>query len=300
MDPIGVAVFGNTRQNQYLSGISALLHRMLKAGLPPYLNRTFGEYLIASGVENVDYLCDSFPADEVSTLVSIGGDGTFLRAAQWVADSGVPMMGINTGHLGFLANWQIDDDDAIIGMLSANTRCLERRMLLKISCPGIPPGFWPYALNEVALLKSDSASMVTVSTRIDGEYLADYQADGLIISTPTGSTAYNLSVGGPILEPTVSNIVLSPIATHSLTMRPLVIGGNSEIEVTVNCAARNYRISLDGRTFTLPCRPDNRDAGTPLRITSAPFTINVLQRPGYGFSDILRNKLLWGAGGVKK
>lgn len=283
----GVAVYGNPRQDAYVPRIGALLDKIRAAGMNICLNNEFGRYLEGHGLEVGDEIYMEFPANRVHTLVSIGGDGTFLRAAQWAGASGVPMIGINSGHLGFLANYSFDDEEDIIRILSEDTRCLERRMVLKVECDGMPEDFWPYALNEVALLKSDSASMVTVRTWIDGEYLADYESDGLIIATPTGSTAYNMSVGGPILEPTVSNMVLSPVAPHSLTMRPLVIGGDSEVEAEVRCGQRRYRVSLDGRTFCL------REEDRRIRITRAPFTVNVLSRPGKGFSQILRDKLLW-------
>lgn len=287
----GVAIYGNPKQDAYVSRIGALLDKIRGAGMSLCLSHEFGCYLESRGLNVGNEIYTEFPAHRVHTLMSIGGDGTFLRAAQWAGGSGVPMIGINSGHLGFLANYTFDDEAEIISLLSEDTRCLERRMVLRVECDGMPDDFWPYALNEVALLKSDSASMVTVRTWIDGEYLADYESDGLIIASPTGSTAYNLSVGGPILEPTVSNMVLSPVAPHSLTMRPLVIGGDSEVRAEVRCGQRRYRVSLDGRTFRL--KGSLRDENRMIRITRAPFTVNVLRRPGKGFSDILRDKLLW-------
>ncbi len=287
----GVAFYGNPKQDAYVPRIAEFLARVRELGMGVYVSREFGEYLTARGHDVTSEIADEFPEEKVHTLVSIGGDGTFLRAAQWAGASGVPMIGINTGHLGFMASYSFDDEAEILQLLAEDTRCLERRMVLKVECSGMPEGFWPYALNEVALLKSDSASMVTVRTWIDGEYLAAYESDGLIIASPTGSTAYNMSVGGPILEPTVSNMVLSPVAPHSLTMRPLVIGGDSEVRAEVSCGQRRYRVSLDGRTFRL--RGDPSDEKDAIKITKAPFTVNVLRRPGKGFPEILRDKLLW-------
>lgn len=289
-----IAIYGNPKQNDYIGRIEVFLKALTDRGMRLWVYKEFSDYLRAFGVS-----CDWTPTRrlprEAERLVSIGGDGTFLRAAKWAGKSGVPILGINTGHLGFLASYSFRETEELVEVLCSGDGRVEKRMLLKVESPDMPANFYPYALNEVAILKSDSASMVNVRTWVNDCYLADYLADGLLVATPTGSTAYNLSAGGPILEPTVSNMVLSPVAPHSLTMRPLVIGGDVEVKASVSCGARRCRVSLDGRTFMLSCG-EEYDHGSPsLRITSAAYTVNILHRPDYHFADILRNKLLWGA-----
>jgi NAD+ kinase len=146
---------------------------------------------------------------------------------------------------------------------------------------------WNYALNEVAILKQDTSSMISVATKVNDVDLATYLGDGLIIATPTGSTGYNLSVGGPIVEPTAPNWIISPIAAHSLTMRPLVVGDSHELTITTTSRATNYRVSLDGRSVTLP-------VGSTIKLRKAPFVTKVVQRTKHNFGETLRNKLLWG------
>lgn len=273
--------------------IARFLQGLSSRGVDLYVNAGFSEFLQTHGVETCWRSVADFP-EGMDKLVSLGGDGTFLHAAQWEGSAGVPVLGVNTGHLGYLSSYTLEDMADLTEAVCSDIGKTERRMMLKVESPMLPEGFWPYALNEVAILKCDTASMVTVRTLIDGRYLADYKADGLIVATPTGSTAYNLSAGGPILAPTMENMVLSPIASHSLTMRPLVIGGDSAVEASVACRARTCRISLDGRTFEMPC-PSADEPGKPqLRITRGDFTVNLLHRPDSDFASILRNKLLWG------
>lgn len=296
----GIAFYGNQRQDAYLPQIARFLKMLEERGASLYMAAHFAEYLHKSGVEGTWTICREFPAGEVERVVSFGGDGTFLRTASWVGYNQTPIMGINTGHLGFLASYSLDSAEELVDILMNGLGKVESRMVLRVESPHIPEGFWPYALNEVAILKSDTSSMLDVRTWVDGNYLADYLADGLLVATPTGSTAYNLSVGGPIMDPTVSNMALSPIAPHSLTMRPLVIGGDSRVSVAVINKARRCRISLDGRPFGMPCVQDSETAQPVLNITKAGFAVNILRRPESHFSNILRNKLMWGQGLIPK
>jgi NAD+ kinase len=164
---------------------------------------------------------------------------------------------------------------------------IEKRSLISVEGVSELENRNRYALNEVAILKQDNASMITLETTVGGRLLANYRGDGLILATPTGSTGYNLSVGGPIIEPTAPNWVISPIAAHSLTIRPLVVSNESVIKATTTSRATNYRLSLDGRSITLP-------EGSSITLRKAPFGIKVAQRLNHHFTDTLRNKLLWG------
>lgn len=239
------------------------------------------------GEQPVDRVVGDEPF-EADIAISLGGDGTFLRTARWVGAQSIPIVGVNTGHLGYLAAFSIEEVESMVDDLISGHFSIERRTLLKVGCAdGTPLGDYPYALNEVAVLKTEDASMITCTVNIDGASPARYQADGLIVSTPTGSTGYNLSVGGPVIEPTAAVLVLSPIAAHSLTMRPLVISDSNRMTVETTCRSRSFLVSLDGNSRSLP-------AGTTIVIEKAPFETLVIQRCGHRFTDTLRNKLMWG------
>lgn len=229
---------------------------------------------------------------DAEIAISLGGDGSFLRTAQWVGDSQTPILGVNAGHLGFLADMTPDE---LLQITPEAIKSLRRepRMVLEVSGATLPNGAWPYALNDVALLKTDTSSMIAVRAWVNGTPLTTYQADGLVVSTPTGSTAYNLSVGGPILEPTTDMLLLSPVAPHQLAMRPLGLSGNSSLEFCVNSRADTFILSLDGRSYRLP-------QGSCLEVKAASFKIVVAQRPDHHFAATLRTKLLWGERPVSK
>jgi NAD+ kinase len=218
---------------------------------------------------------------------SWGGDGTFLRTAAWVGPQPIPVLGINTGRLGFLAEVSTSHiRETIAAVFRGDYRLESKSVLQLVSPPELPVGS-PYALNEIAVLKRDTASMITVSVQLNDDFLTDYPADGLLLATPTGSTAYNLSVNGPILLPPSESFVLSPVAPHSLNMRPLVIPDNYTVRIRVASRQAGFLVSLDGRTATL-------SSGSEIRIGKAPFRLGVVRLPGQSFYDTLRKKLLWG------
>ncbi|MCM1291308.1 MAG: NAD(+)/NADH kinase [Prevotella sp.] len=283
------ALFGNHYQERHLSEVQRLVSLLREHNLKIYIEEDFAQYLIDSGVELPPeaIMVKDLPED-TDVIFSIGGDGTFLHAAQWCGDSQIPIVGINTGHLGFLSNCPADESHILIDEMMTGSLRYERRALLQISGVTLPDGFWPFALNEIAVTKEETSSMITVSTFADGHFVADYLGDGLVISTPTGSTAYNLALGGPILQPTLGCALLTPIAPHSLTFCPLVVSGESIIECTTHSRAANYRVTADGRSFIAPC-------GTVLKISRAPFRIVTLRRPGDNFAATLRHKLHWGS-----
>lgn len=225
-------------------------------------------------------------------IVSLGGDGTFLRAAAWSGASGVPVAGVNMGHLGYLAAFTPAELQSLPRLLAEGRYQLQRRSLLEVRFPervALPSGFWPYAVNEVSFLRLDSASMIDVVVEIDGRRLATYSGHGLIVSTPTGSTGYNLSVGGPLIQPGVEAWSISPIAPHALTMRPLVVSDRSVLSVRTNCRTSSFRLCLDSRAVSLPAK-------TRIEIRKAPFAVNVILRSERTFADALRDKLHWGVG----
>lgn len=288
-----IAVFGKRRQSaEDLPRIASLIKLLSDKGMFVAIQQHFYEAMtreLGIPLEADDVFEESdFSAD---VAISIGGDGTFLRTARWVGPKETPIIGFNTGHLGFLAEESLDEAPLIVENLLAGNYFIESRSLLEAYTTNDGSRHaiqgWPYALNEVAILRHDSASMINVHTYLDDIEVASYQGDGLIISTPTGSTAYNLSVGGPIIQPTAPCWALSPIAPHALTMRPLVVSDSHLISARVESRSDSYRVSLDGRTLVLPIN-------VALHIRRAPFVVKVIHRTHHTFVDTLSSKLLWG------
>ncbi|MBO4602182.1 MAG: NAD kinase [Salinivirgaceae bacterium] len=220
-------------------------------------------------------------------IIIIGGDGSFLKAISEFEYLHVPFVGINTGRLGFLADISPDDIDTAIDALATGKFLLEQRPLLELQ-PHIDEIKHPFALNEITVHKCDSSSMIVIHTYIDDKYLATYWADGLIIATPTGSTAYSMSAGGPILSPAAQNIIITPIASHNLTVRPLVIPDNGTIRISIESRELNYMLSLDSTSVVLR-------TPTEISIRKSAHSISVIKLDGHGFFPTLRNKLMWGA-----
>lgn len=288
-----VALYGSRHQDAHIADIGRLVVRLIECGDDIVIHRKLYDYLVTNlGGVFARATCGVTVSQEqgvsADVALSIGGDGTFLRTAQWVGDSATPVIGVNTGHLGFLAPFTIDEAVKAVADDRMEGYDIEHRSLLRVDLMGGSLDTWPYAINEVAILKKDTASMITIASRIDRAPLADYLCDGLIVSTPTGSTGYNLSVGGPIVEPTSPTFVLSPVAAHSLTMRPLVVNDTSVVELKVSSRTPSFRLSLDGRSVNLPC-------GTSIYLSRAPFDIRTVCRPDHNFFDTIRRKLLWGA-----
>ena len=281
-----IAIYGSRRQASYLEELARLFSFMRDAGFkvsvhPKLYNYLAGEQVDMHGAESAIWV-----PEDTSLVISIGGDGTFLRAARWVGRREIPILGVNTGHLGFLAGCGMDEVEDMIGKICRGDVAIERRMLLHVESRDLPDKVWPYALNDVSLLKEECASMITVQARVNGNYLADYRADGFVVSTPTGSTAYNLSAGGPILEPTIDCMSLVAVAPHTLTVRPLVIGGDSELELKIDSRTDEFRLSLDGESYPLP-------AVERVKIRRADFSTLLVRKKDSNFATILRDKLNW-------
>jgi NAD+ kinase len=225
----------------------------------------------------------------VDLLLSIGGDGTILRATTFVRSSGIPILGINAGRLGFLAKVQKDNIAHLLDKVLQKQYTISNRSLisLQISNENDPFLGLNFALNEISVSRKDTTSMITVETYLNKEYLTSYWADGLIISTPTGSTGYSLSCGGPVLLPDVSSFVITPIAPHNLNARPLVIPDNVEISMKVSGRESQYLVSLDSRIVTLQNEVE-------IRVKKAPFAIKMIEIEEESFLQTLRKKLLWG------
>jgi len=238
-------------------------------------------------------LLRSIVGEPVDFALSVGGDGTFLTSAAAIGDKNIPILGVNCGHLGFLAEVQTDDLDEILQKLVAGEYTIEQRSLLNVTVLD-KDGFAkdnlilsPNALNEIAILKQGLTNMLTIETKVNGELLHTYHSDGLIIATPTGSTAYNLSIGGPLVVPQSRGIILTPIAPHSLTVRPIVMPDDWKFDIRVSSRYDSYMVSVDGRSQSL-------STDMSLHIERASYTVKVVQIGDNSFLKSLRTKLNWG------
>ena len=283
------ALFGKEFQAGKTVSIHRLIDSLKARGAEIYIERTFFQYITSAlGIEvEVSGVFDNYNFD-VDFVISIGGAGTFLRAASMVGSKATPIIGVNTGRLGFLADIHPDEIDHAIADIADGHYAVEPHAVIMVQADGEIIEGSPFALNDIAVLKRDNAAMISVRTCINGEYLVTYQADGLIISTPTGSTAYGLSNGGPIIVPDADILCLTPVAPHSLNVRPIVINDDSEITLEVESRSHNFLVAIDGRSEKLL-------ESTRLTIRKAPYTINIVKRDSRSYFSTLREKMMWGA-----
>src|SRR5574344_1208047 len=283
------ALFGNIYQEKKSASVQKILSYLSAREAELFIDKDFYTFLTEGQHLNVNYTKlisgNVFDADFV---ISMGGDGTCLKAASHVGNKGIPILGINMGRLGFLADVSPNEIEQSFDALYTGDYTVEDRSVIKVESDGDSFEGYPCALNDVALLKRDNASMISIRVTIGGEYLTTYMADGLVISTPTGSTAYSLSIGGPIIVPQSGILSLTPVAPHSLNMRPIVISDDREITMSVESRSHNFLVAIDGRSET--CKEDST-----LKITKAPYTIKIVKHPGQVFFQTLRQKLMWGA-----
>ena len=285
------ALFGNIYQAKKSASVKQLISLLAAHDAELYIDTDFYTYLsqeLHFDVCPTGLISDSdFQAD---IAVSMGGDGTFLKAARRVGRKGIPILGINTGRLGFLADISPEEMEETFNEIHAGRYSVEERSVLQLICDDTHLQECPYALNEIAVLKRDSSSMISIRTAINGAFLNTYQADGLVIATPTGSTAYSLSVGGPIIVPHSNTIAITPVAPHSLNVRPIVIRDDWEITLDVESRSHNFLVAIDGRSET--CKET-----TQLTIRRADYSVKVVKRFNHVFFDTLRTKMMWGADG---
>lgn len=283
-----IAIFGNLNTSNAAEQLAQLIAffqgKNIVAMLDEYLIRYIDTHLHRT-FERVEQINDEeFQAD---LALSMGGDGTFLNTAARIGRKEIPILGINTGRLGFLADVAKDELlDSLSDVLN-NKYTIEKRGLLRVDAlDGIRLDS-PYALNDVTVSKQDTNSMIIVNATANGELINSYQGDGLIVATPTGSTAYSMSVGGPIVVPSANNFILSPVSSHSLTVRPLIVPDDWTLELEVESRINSFLISIDGRSKIL-------DQRTRLRIRKADYFVQVLKPQNHTFFNTLRHKLLWG------
>lgn len=288
-----VAIFGQFYQNSTGPIIKDIFEFFNSRAVDLYVAEDFLNILYEKAILKKTYQTFNSHRDlqgaGFDILISIGGDGTILRAATLVRNSGIPILGINAGRLGFLAAVQKNDIDGFLQYVMDRKYQISRRSLLSLDVSPTHPEIEEinFALNEITVSRKDTTSMITIETWLNGEYLNSYWADGLIISTPTGSTGYSLSCGGPILTPDVKSLVITPIAPHNLTARPLVIPDDTEVRLRVSGRENQYLVALDSRISSI------RNESV-LTITKTPFKINLVEMPEDTFLRTLRKKLLWG------
>jgi len=285
-----VAVYGKQYQEEVAPFVLELFQELEKAQMEILVYEPFYDFL--SKQSNLNLFLNTFTTseelkNEIELFVSIGGDGTILDATTLIRDSGIPIIGVNTGRLGFLADIAKDQIPKTIKQLVNKRYSIDQRTLLKLETEKPIFGELNFALNEVTISRKDTTSMITITTYLNDKFLNSYWADGLIISTPTGSTGYSLSCGGPIVMPGSNNFIITPIAPHNLNVRPLVISDEYELKVKVEGRANQFLIALDSRIETI-------DSSVELTIKKECFKINMIETDTQDFASTLRNKLLWG------
>ncbi len=284
------ALFGNSYQARKSTPALEVITQLRAHGATILVDHDYHEFLTGECGLDID-VDGTFgnACPQADYAVSIGGDGTFLKAATRVGPQQIPLIGINTGRLGFLAGVLPTDIKAAFNDIFSGKYTIEDHTAIEIKADnGAVINDCPYALNDIAVLKRAVASMITIHTTVDDEYLTTYQADGLVISTPTGSTAYSLSNGGPVIVPQTGTLCLTPVAPHSLNIRPIVISDNSTVRLSVSSRSHDYLAAIDGRSVTLT-------EDITVTIAKAPFTTHIIKRKGQTYFSSLREKMMWGA-----
>ena len=287
-----IALYGQTVNPEFFEELSRLFDVLKEKQIESFVYGPFLEYLqqncgirpeITGQFEDGNDL-----PDDVSYMFSLGGDGTFLKSFLVAKNGSIPIVGINSGRLGFLSDISRDEIESAVNDILEGNILIDERTALELEIVSEKQSVFLYALNEIAVTKLDSSSMINIHTYINDEFLNTYWADGLIIATPTGSTAYSLSVGGPILTPDSENFVISPIAPHNLTVRPMVVPDHHSITLKVEGRGHHFLASIDSQSETIYFKES-------LKIRKAPFKVKTIRLKDHTFFSTLRNKLMWGA-----
>ena len=286
-----IALYGQKVNPEFFEELLRLFFLLKEKQIESFVYRPFLEYL------HID--CGIYPEvtgqfednndlpDDISYMFSLGGDGTFLKSFLVAKNGSIPLVGINSGRLGFLSDISRDEIDSAVSDILAGDILIDERTVLELEIVSNKQSVFQYALNEIAVTKLDSSSMINIHTYMNDEFLNTYWADGLIIATPTGSTAYSLSVGGPILTPDSENFVISPIAPHNLTVRPMVVPDHHSITLKVEGRGLHFLASIDSKSEPIYFTES-------LLIRKAPFKVKTIRLKDHSFFSTLRNKLMWG------
>lgn len=286
-----IVVYGRIGKKKDFPIIQSFFDILAEEGISAYVNKNYLESLKG----NIDFKNDvgvfegylDFKTRNFDFVITLGGDGTILNAVAEVRDANVPILGINLGRLGFLASIEKEKIKEAISLLKTGRYSFSERTLLQMESNHPMFGEIPFAMNDCTLLKRDTSSMIVIHTYINGAYLNSYWADGLIVSTPTGSTGYSLSCGGPIIFPNSGNFVITPVAPHNLNVRPIVISDNSIISFEVEGRAENFLCTLDARFETIT-------SDVQLAVRKCDFNVKLIQLHGWSFMHTIREKLMWG------
>jgi NAD+ kinase len=286
-----VAVFGRNFPTYARENIAGMFSKFTLLNVDVWVYEPFFEYLqqkagLRPEVAGLFTSHEDLPRG-IDFLFSLGGDGTFLETVKLVRDSGIPVLGVNIGRLGFLSYISQENMTESLESVFSGNYDIEERMLLQVEVPGVDLDAISVALNDVRIYKT-SGSLITIHVKVNDEFLSAYWADGVLCSTPTGSTAYNLSVGGPIVVPETNTFVLSPIAPHNLTVRPLVLPDSSVLQMSVDTRDPQFQLAIDSHTIDL-------DVDAIVTIRKADYALKMIRIENISFYSTLRNKLMWGA-----
>lgn len=287
---LNIALYGR-KAGEHLPLLIALITKLKQRNHRVILLKSYAD-IIGSLLPNPnDFIIlpdQSIDLSQVDFMFSIGGDGTMLSSVPIIRDSQIPVIGLNLGRLGFLSSITRDEDDAIIHALESGDFFLDKRSLIEVSTEGDIFGKNNFGLNECTVSKLDTSSMIMTEVHVNGHFFSNYWADGLIISTPTGSTAYNLSCGGPVISPDCSNFVITPIAPHNLNTRPIIIPDDCEIKLRVQSRSNHYLAAIDSKFMQM-------DVNAVITIRKASFNLSILRLKPDDYLNTLRTKLLWGS-----
>ena len=287
-----ILVFGNKYKLKFIDSVKNLFFNLKERGTTILFDKEFADQINKSELLDISSF-DTFDNDFTGDIaISLGGDGTLLATANRIGNRQIPILGINLGRLGFLTDVQAHELDNLDDIILNHKYRIENRMVLRAEINSSHPDHHSplidFSLNEIAVLKQDLSSMISINVALNREPLHTYQADGLLVATPTGSTAYSLSVGGPIMMPENHNLIIAPVASHSLNVRPLIIPDDWRIDLKVASRSHSFLASIDGRSITMP-------DSTTISISKANYTVRIIRLEGHSFLSTLKTKLIWGA-----
>jgi NAD+ kinase len=281
-----IALFIESVNKEFLSLYQEFISTIIKNDLEIILSSAFDHKVLRN---KFDYFNsnEELVNSKADYLISIGGDGTFLNALSFIKDSGIPVLGVNAGRLGFLSNNSVDSFSKVVKWLKTGKYIIENRSVLKLASSEDIFGKDYYALNDFTIHKRDTTSLTAIATSLNGEFFNIYWCDGIIVSTPTGSTAYSLSCGGPIVFPESKNFIITPVAPHNMNVRPIIVPDSFSISFELKGREKKIMVSLDSRYRII-------DHSVTLSVCKAPFNIKNLRFSQQTFSSVLREKLMWG------
>lgn len=284
-----IGVVGKPFKKSLCSQFKIFFKKLEQLGVELQVQESFHKFIYRSGLIEKQYetFSVSNEINRIDYMISIGGDGTLLEALTYIGDREIPILGINAGRLGFLATITIDKSVEAIDAIINSNFYLDERSLLKLDANADLFGDAAYAMNEFAILKRDTSSMIVVHTYLNDEFLNSYWADGLLVSTPTGSTGYSLSCAGPLVMPQTNNFIISPVNPHNLNVRPMIVSDNSTISFRIEGRSKKFLVSLDSRSKSV-------DASIELSVRKENFKAILIQLKDYSYFNTLRTKLNWG------